>query len=153
MKVKIVSFKKGDEKRILSLENEYIYRLKKHIKIDLIDLKSKKVKYDDVFGLEDIKKVEKSLSKDDLLVLLTEHGKEYNSIELADFINKKINNKVKAITFIIAGPNGFKEEVLKSKYLKLSLSRLTFPHKLVRLLLLEAIYRTFDILNNGKYHK
>lgn len=92
------------------------------------------------------------LQKDDYLVALDERGKSLNSEELATFVESRANESVKNLVFLIGGAFGLDEPVLqKAKYV-LSLSKLTFPHQLVRLILAEQVYRACTIIRNEKYH-
>lgn len=109
------------------------------------------------FSEEEIKKMEattllNTLQNDDVLVALDENGKQWNSIELADFIQQKANESVKNIIFLIGGAYGLHQNILKRCNYKWSLSKLVFPHQLVRLILAEQIYRACTILRNEKYH-
>lgn len=92
------------------------------------------------------------LTKDDYLVALDENGKQFNSESLAAFIMKRSNESVKNLIFLVGGAFGLDETVLKRANYKWSLSELTFPHQLVRLILAEQIYRACTILRNEKYH-
>lgn len=93
-----------------------------------------------------------SLQKDDVLIALDENGKQWNSIDVADFIQQKANESVKNIIFLIGGAYGLHESILKRSQSKWSLSKLVFPHQLVRLILSEQIYRACTIIRNEKYH-
>ena len=92
------------------------------------------------------------LQKDDFLVALDERGKMLNSPDLAQFLQIRANESTKNIVFLIGGAYGIDESVLKRAKLKWSLSSLTFPHQLVRLILTEQVYRACTILRNEKYH-
>ena len=92
------------------------------------------------------------LDKDTTLIALDEYGKELDSIGLSQFITKKSNMGCKKLVFLIGGAFGLDEAVLQRADFKWSLSKLTFPHQLVRLLLAEQIYRAFTIIKNEKYH-
>lgn len=92
------------------------------------------------------------LEKTDYLVALDERGKQLSSEGLAEFINARANESVRRLIFFIGGAFGIDEAVLKAAQLKWSLSSLTFPHQLVRLILVEQLYRSFTILRNEKYH-
>jgi len=92
------------------------------------------------------------INKDDYLVALDENGKEFTSVTLADFIIKRSNQSVRNLVFLIGGAFGLDEAVLTRANYKWSLSRLTFPHQLVRLILAEQIYRACTIIKNEKYH-
>jgi len=105
----------------------------------------------------DLKKLEgkmilEGLEKDALLVALDEYGKELDSVGLANFLIQKGNMGTKKIVFLIGGAFGLDEAVLKRANFKWSLSPLTFPHQMVRLILAEQVYRAYTIINNEKYH-
>lgn len=88
-----------------------------------------------------------------LCVPLCVEGKQLSSEELADFISKSEVDGISHITFIIGGSNGLSDEVKSKGKLKLSFSKMTFPHQLMRVILIEQIYRSFKIINNENYHK
>jgi 23S rRNA (pseudouridine1915-N3)-methyltransferase len=92
------------------------------------------------------------LDKDDYLVALDENGKQLDSEGLSAFIQARANASVKQIIFLIGGAYGIDSSVLKRANFTLSLSKLTFPHQLVRLILAEQVYRACTILKNEKYH-
>jgi Uncharacterized conserved protein len=92
------------------------------------------------------------LKADDYLVALDEHGKEFSSEGLAEFLQQKANDRNKNVVFLIGGAFGLDDIILKKANLKWSLSQLTFPHQLVRLILSEQLYRACTILKNEKYH-
>lgn len=93
-----------------------------------------------------------ALKKDDYLIALDEKGKELTSEALASFIQQRANESSRHLVFLIGGAFGLDEKVLKAASMKWSLSQLTFPHQLVRLLLVEQVYRACTILRNEKYH-
>jgi 23S rRNA (pseudouridine1915-N3)-methyltransferase len=93
-----------------------------------------------------------SLQSDDTLIALDENGKQWSSPELANFIEAKANQGTKNIIFLIGGAYGLHENVLKKCNFKWSLSKLVFPHQLVRLILAEQIYRACTLIRNEKYH-
>ncbi len=92
------------------------------------------------------------LNKDDFLVALDERGKEMGSEKLAEFIQARANESIKTLVFVIGGAFGLDEAVLKKANYKWSLSQLTFPHQLARLILAEQVYRACTIIRNEKYH-
>ena len=92
------------------------------------------------------------LDKDDYLIALDERGKQFTSEALADFIMKRSNESIRNLVFLIGGAFGMDEAVLFRANQKWSLSSLTFPHQLVRLILAEQVYRACTILRNEKYH-
>lgn len=92
------------------------------------------------------------LKPDDYLIALDEHGKQFSSESLSDFLQERGSASTKNIVFLIGGAFGLDAAVLKRAQLKWSLSQLTFPHQLVRLILAEQVYRACTILKNEKYH-
>ncbi|HEY0677836.1 MAG TPA: 23S rRNA (pseudouridine(1915)-N(3))-methyltransferase RlmH [Chitinophagaceae bacterium] len=92
------------------------------------------------------------LEKSDYLVVLDERGKQLSSEGLAEMINSRANESVKRLVFLIGGAYGLDESILQAARFKWSLSSLTFPHQLVRLILAEQLYRAFTIMRNEKYH-
>lgn len=106
---------------------------------------------------QDLKKKEgesvlKILGENDYLIVLDERGKSFSSPQLANFIQSRANESVKQIVFLIGGAYGTDQAVLARANYSWSLSALTFPHQLVRLILAEQIYRACSILRNEKYH-
>jgi len=101
---------------------------------------------------QEAKLVLQQLSKDDYLVLLDERGKQLSSPELANFIQQRANESVKRIVFLIGGAYGADITVTQRANYSWSLSKLVFPHMLVRLILAEQVYRACTILKNEKYH-
>ncbi len=94
----------------------------------------------------------KYLQTADLIILLDEFGKEYTSVDFARYIESKMQLSVKNMVFVVGGAYGFAPEIKKMSHHSLSLSLLTFPHQLVRLIFLEQLYRAFTIIRNEKYH-
>lgn len=89
---------------------------------------------------------------EDVLVLLDERGKEFSSVEFSQFISKQQNASVRRLVFLIGGPFGFSEEVYARANVRLSFSRMTFSHQMIRLFFTEQLYRAFTILKGEKYH-
>lgn len=94
----------------------------------------------------------KSISPTDIVIVLHDSGKVWSTEDLAEFLEKQKNESVKKLIFIIGGSYGISEEVMKRANYIWSLSKLIFPHMLVRLILVEQIYRAFSILEGSKYH-
>ena len=106
---------------------------------------------------EQIKKTEamqllNALQNDDILIALDENGKQWNSLELSAFIQQRANESAKNLIFLIGGAYGLDETILKKSRYQWSLSKLVFPHQLVRLILTEQVYRACTIIRNEKYH-
>ena len=94
----------------------------------------------------------KNIQAGDYLVLLDDKGKEYTSMQFASYIEKKTHTVSKRLIFAIGGPYGFSEAVYQKANEKLTLSRMTFSHQMVRLIFVEQLYRAMTILNNEPYH-
>ena len=94
----------------------------------------------------------KALQPGDVVVLLDEHGKEMRSLEFADYMKRKMNTVNKRLVFIIGGPYGFSEKVYQAAHEKISMSKMTFSHQMIRLIFVEQVYRAMTILNGGPYH-
>ena len=144
--IKIICIGKIKEKYLTDGINDYLKRLTKYHKIELIELKDSDIKKEK----EEILKV---LNKDSYIISLAIEGKEYKTLELSEKIDNLLTNGKSNITFIIGGSDGIDEEIKNISNELLSFSKLTFPHGLFRLILLEQIYRIFKIQNNETYHK
>ena len=143
--IKIICIGKLKEKYLTEGVNDYLTRLRKYHKIDLIELPDSNINTE---GNE----ILKYITHKDYIISLAINGIELSSSELANKIDKTfITNS--NITFIIGGSNGIREDILNKSDMLLSFSKLTYPHGLFRLILLEQIYRSFKILNNESYHK
>jgi len=150
--IKVICIGKLKEKYLKDAVEEYLKRLSKYTKVNLIELND--VNNTDVNNI--LKKEQEDISKyiepKDYVITLEIEGVQINSIELA----KKIENiflNYSNITFVIGGSHGLSDEIKNRANYKLSFSRLTFPHQLFRVMLLEQIYRVFKINNNEEYHK
>jgi 23S rRNA (pseudouridine1915-N3)-methyltransferase len=97
-------------------------------------------------------KILKFFNKDDYIVILEEKGKEFSTIEFSSWLEKMFLTQKKRIVFVIGGAWGFSEEVLAMADMRLSLSRLTFSHQMVRLLFMEQLYRAFTVIKGEPYH-
>ncbi len=94
----------------------------------------------------------KSLHAGDVVVLLDEAGKEFRSVEFADWMQRKLSSVNKRLVFIVGGPYGFSPKVYAAAQEKISLSRMTFSHQMIRLVFVEQLYRAMSILNGSPYH-
>lgn len=94
----------------------------------------------------------KRLNKGDHLILLDERGKSYSSVQFADFMDQQLQQSYKRIVFLIGGAYGFSDEVYQRSNAKISLSKMTFSHQMVRLFFVEQLYRAMTILRNEPYH-
>jgi 23S rRNA (pseudouridine1915-N3)-methyltransferase len=92
------------------------------------------------------------LNATDHLILLDENGKTFSSVGFSDYLQKKMNSGIKTLVLVIGGPYGFSDEVYAKAQGKISLSEMTFSHQMVRLFVIEQLYRGFTILKNEPYH-
>lgn len=93
-----------------------------------------------------------ALDKSDYVVLLDEHGKEFTSVDFSAYIERKMQSVPKRLVFIVGGPYGFSKEIYGRANEKISLSKMTFPHDLIRLVFTEQLYRAFSIIHHEPYH-
>ena len=94
----------------------------------------------------------KQLQTSDFVILLDENGKQFDSVQFSDLLQKKMNSGIKRLVFVIGGPYGFSSELYQKANQKISLSKMTFSHQMVRPFFVEQLYRAFSILNNEPYH-
>ena len=94
----------------------------------------------------------KALQPSDRLILLDENGKEYSSLKFSEFLQQQMNSGIKNLVLVVGGPYGFSEELYKRANGKIALSKMTFSHQMVRLFLVEQVYRAMTILKNEPYH-
>ena len=144
--IKIVCVGKIKEKYLNELINDYLMRLRKYTKVEIVELKDCPV------HKEEIDSILKVINKNDFNIALDLKGKMLDSIELASLIDKTLIHNSN-ITFIIGPSLGLNNDIIKECNYVLSFSILTFPHGLFRGILLEQLYRCFKILNNESYHK
>ena len=150
--IKIITVGQLKEKYLKEAVEEYTKRIKKYSNIEVIELKDEGlVEEAKAIKLEG-EKIKKYISDRDYIVTLEIEGKQVSSTEFADKINNMLIENSN-IVFIIGGSYGLSDEIKQISKFKLSFSKMTFPHQLFRVILLEQIYRGFKILNNESYHK
>ena len=155
MKIKLVTIGKTDDKNLSRLIEGYVKRLNHYIRFDIDIINDpKNVKH---LSKSELKMREGALilnkiSASDQMFLLDEKGKSYRSIEFAGFLQKKMNAGTKQMVLVIGGPYGFSEEVYQKASGRISLSKMTFSHQMVRLFVVEQLYRAMTILKNEPYH-
>lgn len=149
--ITIITVGKIKEKYIREGIDDYLKRLSKFTKIELIELEDES--FDKAKTLKkEADKILKKINPKSFIVTLEIDGKELSSIELSELIEKTTITHSN-ITFIIGGSYGLDGEIKKLSNYKLSFSKMTFPHQLFRLLFLEQLYRSYKIINNEEYHK
>lgn len=155
MTLKLMAVGKTDDKQLEALTDRYVNRLKHYIKFEidfLADIKNVK-------NLSEAQQKEKEgqlllakVANTDFLVLLDERGKSFTSEAFAEYLQQRMNSGVKNLIFVIGGPYGFSEAVYERANAKISLSAMTFSHQMIRLFVVEQLYRGFTILRNEPYH-
>ena len=135
--------------------DEYIKRLKHYVPFEIKyidDIKNTKNISEDQQKRTEGAKILSLLDKSDFVVLLDEHGKEYTSIQYSSYIQKRMLSGAKKVVFVIGGPYGFSQEVYDRANDKISFSKMTFNHEMIRLIFTEQLYRAYTIINHEPYH-
>ncbi len=155
MTIKLITIGKTDNKQLQQLIEDYQKRLGHYIKFifEIIpDLKKTK-------NLTEVQQKQKEgeliitrLNASDVLILLDESGKQFDSVSFSNYLQKYMNSGIKQLVFAIGGPYGFSQEVYNKAQGKLSLSKMTFSHQMIRLFFIEQLYNSFTILKNEPYH-
>lgn len=155
MTITLLALGKTDNKELATLIDHYIKRLKFYVKFVLIiipDIKNTKNLSEEQQKDKEGELILKNVSSSDILVLLDENGTQFDSIQFSNYLQKHMNSGIKNLVFVIGGPYGFSEEVYSKANGKLSLSKMTFSHQMIRLFFIEQLYRGFTILKNEPYH-
>ncbi|MEO0572154.1 MAG: 23S rRNA (pseudouridine(1915)-N(3))-methyltransferase RlmH [Bacteroidota bacterium] len=155
MTIKLLVVGKTENGALGSLILEYARRLKYYIRFEMLtipQLKNTKNLSKKEQRVKEGELILKQVENSDYLVLLDENGKQYTSVDFAGYLQKKMNSGLKNIVFIIGGPYGFDEVVKERANTRVSLSKMTFSHQMVRLFFMEQLYRAFTILKNEPYH-
>ena len=155
MQIKLLAIGKTDNKQLIQLIEDYQKRLKFYIKFDfeiIPDIKNAKHLSESQQKQKEGELILNKINSTDTLILLDENGKQLDSIGFSGFLQKYMNSGIKQLVFAIGGPYGFSQEVYAKSKGKLSLSKMTFSHQMVRLFFIEQLYRGFTILRNEPYH-
>ncbi|HAD03005.1 MULTISPECIES: 23S rRNA (pseudouridine(1915)-N(3))-methyltransferase RlmH [Macellibacteroides] len=155
MKISLIVIGKTDASYFVDAINEYKNRLVHYIPFEMEiipDIKNVKNLREEQQKEKEGELILKMLQPGDYLVLLDEHGKSFTSMEFATYLERKMHVVSKRLVFVIGGPYGFSEAVYKAASEKISLSKMTFSHQMIRLIFVEQIYRAMTILNNEPYH-
>lgn len=135
--------------------DEYIKRLKHYVPFEIKyidDIKNTKNISEDQQKRTEGAKILSLLDKSDFVVLLDERGKEYTSMQYSSYIQKRMLSGAKKVVFVIGGPYGFSQEVYDRANDKISFSKMTFNHEMIRLIFTEQLYRAYTIINHEPYH-
>ena len=155
MKIKLLAIGKTDDKNLQLLIQKYEKRLKHYVKFELEiipDLKNAKNLSESEQKEREGELILGKISATDQLILLDDKGESYSSIGFSKFMQKKMNAGIRQLVLVIGGPYGFSEAVYKKAQGQLSFSKMTFSHQMIRLFVVEQIYRAFTILRNEPYH-
>lgn len=155
MTIKLVCIGKTDKKELEELIDVYSKRLQHYIKFELEiipDLKKTQNLDENQQKTKEGELILSGIQNSDFLVLLDENGRQFTSEGFSEYIQKRMNTGLKRLVFAIGGPYGFSQEVYARADSKVSLSKMTFSHQMVRLFFTEQLYRAFTILKNEPYH-
>ena len=155
MKIALLTVGKTDVNWVKQGLDIYISRLKHYIPFSITEipeLKNVSSLSKDQIKTKEGELILKNIKPTDDVILLDEHGKQYGSVEFATLLQNKINYEGKDIVFVIGGAYGFSDAVYQRANSKISLSRMTFSHQMVRAIFVEQIYRAFTIMKGEPYH-
>jgi 23S rRNA (pseudouridine1915-N3)-methyltransferase len=155
MKIALLQTGKTTERHISEGVEIYSARLKKYCGFDIItipELKDTRNMPVREQKTREGKKILEALGRDDIAILLDERGKEFRTVDFAGWLEGRLQMQGKRLVFVIGGAWGFSDEVNEIACLRISLSKMTFPHQLVRLLFVEQLYRAFTIIKGEPYH-
>jgi 23S rRNA (pseudouridine1915-N3)-methyltransferase len=155
LKVKLIVIGKTDASYLKEGENIYESRFRNYLPFERVEIPA--LKNSKNSSVHEQKKKEgelilKEIESPDIVILLDEGGKQYSSTEFAGYMQHKMNAGIKTLAFVIGGPYGFSDEVYKRTNEKVSLSKMTFSHQMVRLFFIEQLYRAMTIIKREKYH-
>ena len=155
MNIKLIVIGKTKSKFLLDGENEYVKRLKHYCKFSELIISD--VKNTGKLSKKELKEKEgnlilESIKNNEYVISLDDKGLALTSVDFAEFLNKKMVSSTNELVFVVGGAFGFSESVYKRANTKLSLSKMTFSHQMVRLIFKEQLYRAFTILKDEKYH-
>lgn len=154
MKITLIVVGKTTDNRLTSLIEEYQNRLKHYVPFSLevlTELRNAKSLSEEQQKTAEGEMILKAVSAAEEMILLDEHGKEFRSVEFSEYLQKKMSAG-RDIVFVVGGPYGFSEAVYQRANGKISLSKMTFSHQMVRLFFVEQIYRAMTILRHEPYH-
>lgn len=154
MKFTLLVVGKTVEKHYITAIEDYVQRIRHYIPFEMEvipELKNTKSLSTEQIKEKEGELIVKALQPGDVPVLLDEHGKEFRSIEFATWIERKMHT-AKRLVFIVGGAYGFSQAVYQTAQEKISLSKMTFSHQMIRLIFVEQLYRAMSILNNSPYH-
>lgn len=155
MKITFLTIGKTEDKYLLEGMEKYLKRLKHYIPfkvLELPELKNTKNLSQEQQKTREAELIFKNISNTDQLILLDENGTNLSSLQFSGFLNKKMIGSVQHLVFVVGGPYGFSNDVYNRAHEKISLSKMTFSHQMVRLFFIEQVYRAFTIMKGEPYH-
>ncbi|WP_374951261.1 23S rRNA (pseudouridine(1915)-N(3))-methyltransferase RlmH [Mucilaginibacter sp.] len=155
MKITFVTVGKTEDAYLREGIEKYVKRLKHYTKLDMAEipeLKNTKALTEEQQKTKEAELILKKVTPQDHLILLDENGTEFTSVQFANYINKRSVTSSANLVFVVGGPYGFDDSVYQRANDKISLSRMTFSHQMVRLFFTEQLYRAFSIIKGEPYH-
>ncbi|MEO7214815.1 23S rRNA (pseudouridine(1915)-N(3))-methyltransferase RlmH [Mucilaginibacter sp.] len=155
MKITFITVGKTEDAYLKDGIEKYVKRLKHYTKLELAEipeLKNTKALTEDQQKTKEAELILKKVTQQDHLILLDEAGQEFTSVQFANYLNKRAISSVASLVFVVGGPYGFDQSVYQRANDKISLSRMTFSHQMVRLFFVEQLYRAFTIIKGEPYH-
>ena len=156
MKIELILIEKTKKVEYRNIIQDYLKRINKKLSITIKEipfLNPNKQKKENI-SIKQTNLIERHLNDNDYVVILDEGGKSFSSIDFSKWLNFKISSRnIKCLKFIIGGPYGFNKKKINLKFdEKISFSKMTFSHQMIRIFVLEQIYRSLKIINNEPYH-
>ncbi|AMR34340.1 23S rRNA (pseudouridine(1915)-N(3))-methyltransferase RlmH [Mucilaginibacter sp. PAMC 26640] len=155
MKITFITVGKTEDAYLKDGIDKYVKRLKHYAKLELVEiaeLKNTKALTEEQQKTKEAELILKKVTTQDHLILLDEAGQEFTSVQFANYLNKRAISSVSSLVFVVGGPYGFDQSVYQRANDKISLSRMTFSHQMVRLFFVEQLYRAFTIIKGEPYH-
>ncbi|MES2060655.1 MAG: 23S rRNA (pseudouridine(1915)-N(3))-methyltransferase RlmH [Bacteroidota bacterium] len=155
MKITFITVGKTEDAYLKDGIEKYVKRLKHYTKLEMTDipeLKNTKALTEDQQKAKEAELILKKITPNDHVILLDENGMEFTSVQFANYINKRSVSSSANLIFIVGGPYGFDQSVYQRANDKISLSRMTFSHQMVRLFFVEQLYRAYSIIKGEPYH-
>ena len=155
MNIKLIVIGKTDEQYLEVGIEKYFKRISRYVNYSykiINDIKNTRNLSEDLQKQQEGEKILHEISNSDILVLLDEKGKTFNSKEFSEFISKQMLSGIKNLFFVIGGPYGFSKDVYNRANYKLALSKMTFSHQIVRAIFAEQLYRAMTIIKGEQYH-
>jgi 23S rRNA (pseudouridine1915-N3)-methyltransferase len=155
MNIELIVVGKTDMKEVAALVDMYTKRINFYNKFNITylpDIRNSKNLSESQQKTAEGEAILRLIDDSDRVVLLDEKGSEFRSVEYAEWLQKRMNSGIRRLVFVIGGPYGFSPEVYSRSNEKISLSKMTFSHQIIRAIFTEQLYRAFSILNNLPYH-